>query len=159
MRNPKITLRIFASMLALILIGAGAVPAFSACFDGCSCHKQDKAWYHAHQSFRAVSHKLDVSVFRNLNPYRYSLIEPSGQHPACETVPMDTCGMMFARPVGLHKRTTSGVVQSDHPFPESILQIICQTVEGENLIPDAKRWLSTGVLPVPLYLINLSLIC
>ena len=155
------TFRVLSCILALFFVGAGVVPASTACFDSCGCYKQDIVRHHGHRSAHAGTHNMDMSAYKNLNPFRYILIDTPPSLPVCGTQPVNTCGLKISQLIGVLNRTNHGLVQSDTPYQEPILQIAYETAEEEDPItgPGLKWWYSTGYPPVPLYLKNLSLIC
>jgi len=161
MKIRKVAWQIVAGVSILILAGAGTVPAKSVCQDGCTCHRQTSTRHHAHQPDHGTSHGIHGSSFANLHPSHHVLIDLNTQHPACRTVPVETCRMSGTRPMGVLQRTVSGTVQTDPPFFGFAAPFLCQTIErgrsfhGRDLV----RRHSFDPTPVPLYLQHLSFIC
>jgi|GEM_PF-3102330 hypothetical protein len=164
MKIRKIAWQIVAGVMILVLAGAGAVPAKTICQDGCSCHGQTGTRRQLHQPDPGMSHGIRGLNFTGLRPSHHILIDMSTQHPACRTVPVETCRMSGTRPVGVLQRTVSGTVQTDPLSSGSVLAVLWQSVErglsfhGDDLLQQPSFDLS-DLSPVPLYLQNLSIIC
>lgn len=161
MKFRGIAWQIVAGVLILILAGAGAVPAKAVCQDGCTCHRQTRIRDDAHPPDHGTSHGIHGAYLADLNPFHHILIDPSTQHPACRTVPVEICRMTGTRPMGVLQRAASGTVQTAHPFSGFAAPVLCQTIESDRFFPggDSVRRPSFDPPLVPLYLQHLSFLC
>jgi hypothetical protein len=161
MRIRKVVWKIVAGALALILFGAGAIPATTNCADGCACYRQSGHRFHVSPDHSITQPADSMPVLPVFHTPTHPAKKAPEHHPVCQARRAETCRVQLYHPTGVVQRSVMAVVQK-----ERLTDCISGTAVAEAIIegdpffdPSIRKMQSVDASSVPLYLKHLSIIC